>query len=140
MNSRDRQRNGRLQNQARAHAAQKAWKHVPVAERAETCRRMAAWCVERSDALASELTRQMGRPIAQSPGEIRRGLHERARVLRGELPVLQTEDRQREHVLLAARLLTLVGPGRHRRHRAKGGSSESTSRERWPSSRSLPTR
>ena len=39
---------------------------------------MADWCVAKADALAEELTWQMGRPIAQSPGEIRRGFHERA--------------------------------------------------------------
>ena len=39
---------------------------------------MADWCVAKADLLAEELTRQMGRPIAQSPGEIRRGFHERA--------------------------------------------------------------
>jgi acyl-CoA reductase-like NAD-dependent aldehyde dehydrogenase len=39
---------------------------------------MADWCVAKADALAEEITRQMGRPIAQSPGEIRRGFHERA--------------------------------------------------------------
>lgn len=63
---------------AKAWAAQKAWKQVPVAERAAICRAMVAWCVERADALAEELTRQMGRPIAHSPFEIRRGLSERA--------------------------------------------------------------
>jgi acyl-CoA reductase-like NAD-dependent aldehyde dehydrogenase len=57
--------------------AQHTWKRVPVAERAAICKRMAAWCVERSDALASELTRQMGRPIAHSPFEITRGFNER---------------------------------------------------------------
>ena len=39
---------------------------------------MADWCVQRADALAEELTWQMGRPISQSPGELRRGFHERA--------------------------------------------------------------
>ena len=62
---------------AKAAEAQRRWKQVPIAERAETCRRMTAWCVDRADALAEELTRQMGRPIAHSAFEIRRGLHER---------------------------------------------------------------
>jgi acyl-CoA reductase-like NAD-dependent aldehyde dehydrogenase len=61
----------------RAAEAQKHWKQVPVAARAAVCRRMAAWCVERADVLAEEITRQMGRPIAYSPFEIRRGFHER---------------------------------------------------------------
>ena len=49
-----------------------------VAERAAICRRMAEWCVAHADVLGEELTRQMGRPISQSPSEIERGLHERA--------------------------------------------------------------
>jgi acyl-CoA reductase-like NAD-dependent aldehyde dehydrogenase len=63
---------------ARAAGAQRAWKAVPVAERAAICRRMAEWCVARADELAGELTWQMGRPVSQSPGELRRGFHERA--------------------------------------------------------------
>jgi acyl-CoA reductase-like NAD-dependent aldehyde dehydrogenase len=63
---------------ARAVEAQKAWKQVPVAERAAICRRMAEWCVAKADELATELSWQMGRPVAQSPGELRRGFHERA--------------------------------------------------------------
>jgi acyl-CoA reductase-like NAD-dependent aldehyde dehydrogenase len=58
-------------------AAQGVWKAVPVRERAEICRRMSAWCVDHVDTLAEELTRQMGRPIAHSPFEIRRGFTER---------------------------------------------------------------
>jgi len=63
---------------AKAVAAQRAWKKVPVAERAAIVRRMADWCVARADELATELSWQMGRPVAQSPGELRRGFHERA--------------------------------------------------------------
>src|SRR5689334_21038623 len=61
-----------------AAAAQKKWKAVPVAERAAICRSMADWCAEHADAIGEEITRQMGRPIAYSPFEIRRGFHERA--------------------------------------------------------------
>ena len=39
---------------------------------------MVEWCVARADTLAEELTWQIGRPISQSPGEIRRGFQERA--------------------------------------------------------------
>ncbi len=67
----------------RAVAAQKAWKKAPVAERAAVCRAMAAWCVERADALGEELTRQMGRPIAHTPFEIRRGFSERVNYMTG---------------------------------------------------------
>jgi acyl-CoA reductase-like NAD-dependent aldehyde dehydrogenase len=63
---------------ARAVKAQRAWKQVPVAERAAVCRRMAEWCVARAERLAEELSWQMGRPVSQSPGELKRGFHERA--------------------------------------------------------------
>jgi acyl-CoA reductase-like NAD-dependent aldehyde dehydrogenase len=62
----------------RAAAAQQRWQQVPVRERAELCRKMTAWCVARADLLGEELTRQMGRPVAYSPNEIRRGFQERA--------------------------------------------------------------
>jgi acyl-CoA reductase-like NAD-dependent aldehyde dehydrogenase len=58
--------------------AQKAWKQVPIAERAAICRRMAEWCVQRAPELAAELSWQMGRPVSQSPGELTRGFQERA--------------------------------------------------------------
>jgi acyl-CoA reductase-like NAD-dependent aldehyde dehydrogenase len=63
---------------------------------------MAAWCVERADALAEELTRQMGRPITHAPFEIRRGFSERvgymadiAEATLADLPVLPAEGFQR---------------------------------------------
>jgi acyl-CoA reductase-like NAD-dependent aldehyde dehydrogenase len=62
----------------RAVAAQTRWKRVSLAERGDTCHRMVAWMVERADEIGAELTWQMGRPIAHSPFEIRRGFAERA--------------------------------------------------------------
>ena len=61
-----------------ATKAQKTWKQMPVAERAAVCRRMAEWCVARAEELATELSWQMGRPVSQTPGELKRGFHERA--------------------------------------------------------------
>ena len=61
-----------------AERAQKTWKQVRVADRAAILRRMAEWCVARADELATELTWQMGRPVSQTPGELKRGFHERA--------------------------------------------------------------
>jgi acyl-CoA reductase-like NAD-dependent aldehyde dehydrogenase len=58
--------------------AQREWKHVAVPERVEIVRRMVEWCVARADELGAELSWQMGRPLAQSPNEIRRGFRERA--------------------------------------------------------------
>src|SRR5204863_175213 len=68
---------------AKAVSAQPAWKQVPVAERAASCRRMADWCVANADQLGEERTWQIGRPIAQSPGEIRGGLHGRVKYMSG---------------------------------------------------------
>ena len=83
---------------ARAATAQRAWRSTPVAERAEVCRRMAAWCVERADDLGEELTRQIGRPVAQSPSEIRRGFRERvghmAAIAARELADITPEPRE----------------------------------------------
>jgi acyl-CoA reductase-like NAD-dependent aldehyde dehydrogenase len=61
-----------------AAKARKAWKNVAVADRVAIVRRMVEWCVARADTLGEELTRQMGRPIAYTPNEIRRGFQERA--------------------------------------------------------------
>ena len=63
---------------ARAAAAQRQWRQLPVGERSAVVRRMVAWCVERADKLGEELAWQMGRPIAYTPNEIRRGFQERA--------------------------------------------------------------
>jgi acyl-CoA reductase-like NAD-dependent aldehyde dehydrogenase len=68
---------------ARAVVAQSTWKRVPVVERAALCRRMADWCVAHADALADELARQIGRPIAHSPLEIKRGFFERVDYMTG---------------------------------------------------------
>jgi acyl-CoA reductase-like NAD-dependent aldehyde dehydrogenase len=61
-----------------ASHAQRSWKRVPIAKRAAVCRRAIEWMVARTDELATELTWQMGRPIAHTPLEIRRGFRERA--------------------------------------------------------------
>src|SRR2546421_8945269 len=63
---------------ATAVRGQNNWKHVAVAERVAIVRRMVDWCVARADELGAELSWQMGRPVAQSPNEIRRGFRERA--------------------------------------------------------------
>src|SRR5205085_3513315 len=68
---------------AKAVTAQAQWKQVPVTERAAIVRKMVDWCVARADVLGEELTRQMGRPIAYTPNEIRRGFQERALYMAG---------------------------------------------------------
>jgi acyl-CoA reductase-like NAD-dependent aldehyde dehydrogenase len=61
-----------------ARGSQRAWRRRPVAERAALVARAVDAFVARGPAIAEELTRQMGRPIAHSPGEVR-GFAERAR-------------------------------------------------------------
>ncbi len=63
-----------------ARRAQRIWRRVPVAERAAICTRFVEAFEQNRDAIAEELTRQMGRPIAHSPGEVR-GLAERSRYM-----------------------------------------------------------
>jgi acyl-CoA reductase-like NAD-dependent aldehyde dehydrogenase len=62
----------------RARAAQAKWKHVPLAERAAIVTRFVGAFVARKQQIAEEISWQMGRPIGQSPGEVR-GFEERAR-------------------------------------------------------------
>jgi acyl-CoA reductase-like NAD-dependent aldehyde dehydrogenase len=65
----------------RAVEAQRLWRDVPVVERAAICTRAVEWCVTSADELGAELTSQMGRPIAHSPFELRRGFQERGRYM-----------------------------------------------------------
>lgn len=64
----------------RAVEAQKAWRATPMAERQAILTRAVDAFVAKSDAIAEELTWQMGRPISQGPGEVR-GFEERARYM-----------------------------------------------------------
>ncbi|MBX6321232.1 MAG: aldehyde dehydrogenase family protein [Rhodospirillaceae bacterium] len=65
---------------ARARAAFPGWKTTPVAERCAVLSKAVDAFVARRDAVAEEITRQMGRPLTQSPGEVR-GFEERARYM-----------------------------------------------------------
>jgi acyl-CoA reductase-like NAD-dependent aldehyde dehydrogenase len=83
---------------ARATASQAAWKRAPVVERAAVCKRMLDWLLERADEIGEELTWQIGRPIAYSPNEIRRGFQERvnymAEIAERELADIELEPRE----------------------------------------------
>ena len=67
---------------AAARAAQKGWRATPVAERAAIVERFVRHFEANAPAIAEELTRQMGRPIRYTPGEVK-GLAERARYMAG---------------------------------------------------------
>ena len=66
---------------ARAVKGQRRWADVPDTDRAAICTRAVEWCVARADELGAELTSQMGRPIAHSPFELRRGFQERGKYM-----------------------------------------------------------
>lgn len=82
---------------AGAVAAQHQWKRVSVAERAGVCRQMAEWLIEHADEIGKELSWQIGRPVAYSPFEIRRGFSERvnymADIAERELADIQIEPK-----------------------------------------------
>src|SRR3954470_12176346 len=65
--------------------AQRAWKNVSVVERGKLLSKAVDIFLTHKDAMAEEITRQMGRPISQSPGEMR-GFDERARYMIGIAP------------------------------------------------------
>ncbi|RMD60912.1 MAG: aldehyde dehydrogenase family protein [Alphaproteobacteria bacterium] len=64
----------------RARRAQAAWRRTPLDERLALLTRAVDAFVARREAIAEEITWQMGRPIAQSPGEVG-GFEERARYM-----------------------------------------------------------
>ncbi len=66
----------------KAQQAQPKWRAISVAERAKLCSKAVDAFVRNGPAIAEEITRQMGRPISQSPGEVR-GFEERARHMIG---------------------------------------------------------
>jgi len=65
---------------AAARRGQTVWRRVPVAARAARCARFVDAFVARTAEIAEEISWQMGRPVSQSPGEVR-GLAERSRYM-----------------------------------------------------------
>ena len=70
---------------AAARKAQGAWKRVSVEERQRLLGKAVDDFVGKKDQIAEEITRQIGRPLGQSPGEVR-GFEERARYMIGVAP------------------------------------------------------
>src|SRR5271168_321352 len=54
-----------------ALGAQRAWGRRPLADRCEILRKAVDAFVAKTNAIAAEISWQMGRPIAYSPGEVR---------------------------------------------------------------------
>ncbi|MBW2374002.1 MAG: aldehyde dehydrogenase family protein, partial [Deltaproteobacteria bacterium] len=65
---------------SRAGRAQTDWARRPLTERAERCLRMVEAFEAQREAIAREITLQMGRPLCHSPGEVT-GFAERARAM-----------------------------------------------------------
>lgn len=65
---------------AAAGKARTVWRETPLAERKALIGRAIDWLVEHKHEVARAITDSMGRPISQSPGEVR-GLEERARYM-----------------------------------------------------------
>lgn len=63
-------------------SAQRTWKRVPLDERAALVAKAVDFFVANRAAIAEEISWQMGRPVSQSPGEVR-GFEERARYMIG---------------------------------------------------------
>ncbi|MBI3451941.1 MAG: aldehyde dehydrogenase family protein, partial [Rhodospirillales bacterium] len=82
---------------AAAKAAQRDWRNVPLAERAKLCTGFVEAMEASKAEIAAEITRQMGRPIRYTPGEIG-GLAERSRYMIGAAPAaladLKVEPKQ----------------------------------------------
>jgi len=79
----------------RAVSAQRAWRDVPLERRAAICRKFCDAFEAKKDAIAIDLTWQMGRPIRYSPMEIRNGFQERALYMI-DIAALELADREVE--------------------------------------------
>lgn len=64
-----------------AQDSQTMWRNTSLSERVEICEKMVQYMLENVDAIAEEITRQMGRPIRYTPYEITGGFQERARYM-----------------------------------------------------------
>ena len=64
----------------KAVTAQKSWRKLSIAERANYCTRAVDAFVQNQEAIGEEITRQMGRPIRYGAGEVG-GFEERARYM-----------------------------------------------------------
>ena len=66
-----------------AAAARAEWRTTSLDERIRLCEAMVQWLIDHVDEIASEISRQMGRPVRYTPNEILRGAQERARHMMG---------------------------------------------------------
>jgi acyl-CoA reductase-like NAD-dependent aldehyde dehydrogenase len=82
---------------ARAVEAQREWRLSSLDERIAVVGRMVDWMVANADAIGEEISTEMGRPIAYSPNEIRRGFAERATHMASIAPACLADHVVDEH-------------------------------------------
>lgn len=74
-------REGALSSITLAEEAQREWAHTPIARRVEVCMAFLDAYAARLETNAEEITRMMGKPLAQARGEFTGTLNERTRYL-----------------------------------------------------------
>jgi acyl-CoA reductase-like NAD-dependent aldehyde dehydrogenase len=77
---------------ARASRAQRAWARTDVRERVALCERFCAAFEKDGERIAAEITRQMGKPLAQARGEVKTALA-RARHMMSIAPEALADER-----------------------------------------------
>ncbi|HEU4618770.1 MAG TPA: aldehyde dehydrogenase family protein [Gammaproteobacteria bacterium] len=92
-----------------ARAAFLQWRNTSYEERAGLIKRLAAALRERSHALGELLTREQGKPLAQSIAEIERGAGQSEGMISIEIPVETLVDDKDRHIELHYRPLGVVG-------------------------------
>src|SRR5258708_12791805 len=75
----------------RSFRAHKAWARTSIAERVALCERFCQQLEKDGERVAREITAQMGKPLAQSRGEVRTTLH-RARAMMALAPEALRDD------------------------------------------------
>ncbi len=94
---------------AAARRAFPAWRARPFAERAALVKRLSQILRERQQSLAELLTREQGKPLAQSVAEIDRGAAQSDGMVGIEIPVEVIADDADKHIELRYRPLGVVG-------------------------------
>jgi acyl-CoA reductase-like NAD-dependent aldehyde dehydrogenase len=92
-----------------ARAAFPAWRDKPFAERAALIKKMSQRLREKQNELAELLTREQGKPLAQSIAEIDRGAAQSDGMVGIEIPVELLVDDAERHIELRYRPLGVVG-------------------------------
>ncbi len=94
---------------AAARAAFPAWRDKSFAERAALIKKMSQRLREKQQELAELLTREQGKPLAQSVAEIDRGAAQSDGMVGIEIPVEVLADDKDKHIELRYRPLGVVG-------------------------------